>query len=47
MRYVWALSILLLIMPLATPAQKSKKSPAKMDTMTGCVDEKTDVTTSV
>jgi hypothetical protein len=45
MRYVWALPILFLIMPLATPAQKSKskKSPPKMDMMTGCVDEKTDV----
>src|SRR5258706_13006215 len=43
MRYAWALPILLLIMPLATPAQKQKKSSAKMDTLTGCVDEKTDV----
>ena len=43
MRYTWALLILLLIAPLATPAQKQKKSPVKMDTMTGCVDEKTDV----
>ena len=43
MRYAWALPILLLMMPLATPAQKSKKSPPKMDTLTGCVDEKTDV----
>ena len=44
MRYIWVLPILLLMMPLATPAQKkSKKSPTKMDTMTGCVDEKTDV----
>jgi len=43
MRYAWALLILLLIMPLTAPAQKKKKSPAKMDTITGCVDEKSDV----
>ena len=43
MRYAWALLILLLIMPLTAPAQKEKKSPAKMDTITGCVDEKSDV----
>ena len=42
MRYAWAL-LLLLMMPLASPAQKQKKSPAKMDTLTGCVDEKADV----
>jgi|SRR6476646_7981797 hypothetical protein len=39
MRYACALLMLLSIAPLATPAQK-KKSPVKMDTMTGCVDEK-------
>ena len=43
MRYAWALLILLLIMPLTAPGQKQKKSPAKMDTITGCVDEKSDV----
>src|SRR6185436_7361392 len=43
MRYSWALLILLLIMPLTAPAQKQKKPPAKMDTVTGCVDEKSDV----
>jgi len=42
MRYAWAL-LFLLMMPLASPAQKQKKSPEKMDTLTGCVDEKTDV----
>ena len=43
MRYAWALLILLLIMPLTAQSQKQKKSPVKMDTVTGCVDEKTDV----
>ena len=42
MRYTWALLALLLILPLAAPAQKQKKSSVKMDTLTGCVDEKTD-----
>ena len=43
MRNTCALLIVLLIMPLTAPAQKQKKSPAKMDTITGCVDEKSDV----
>jgi len=43
MRYAWALLILLLNMPLTAQSQKQKKSPVKMDTVTGCVDEKTDV----
>jgi len=41
MRCTWALLILLLLAPLATPGQKEKKSakpPAR--TMSGCVDEK-------
>lgn len=41
MRYAWALFILLL--PIAAPAQKEKKTPANMQTLTGCVDEKTDL----
>src|SRR5438270_6351090 len=41
MRYVWALLVLLLIAPLAEPAQKEKKAAKPQNqTLTGCVDEK-------
>jgi hypothetical protein len=42
MRYAWVLTVLILIAPLAEPAQKQKKQ-VKMQTLSGCVDEKPDV----
>ena len=43
MRHAWVLLTLLLILPLGAPAQKQKKAPPKMDSITGCVDEKVEV----
>ena len=40
MRYTFALLILLLLAPLAQPAQKEKKAPSTV--MTACLDEKAD-----
>jgi hypothetical protein len=41
MRYIWALTILLVFAPLAQPEQRNKKT-AKAQVITACLDEKAD-----